>query len=133
MDALNDKVYNVYFGGRYQEEWSEDYTLSIRYENRRTVQARRVDGTWVPVGGDQQIVGADQDQGQKSRSQGSDRAPGSRFSGGRIRRGGSRGSLLGSGGGNSKDIFQHLQVNSFQSQIESIIADITGRYKRETG
>ena len=55
MDALNDKVYNVYFGGRYQEEWSEDYTLSIRYENRRTVQARRVDGTWVPVGGDQQI------------------------------------------------------------------------------
>ena len=29
MDVLNDKIYNVYFGGRYHEDWSEDYTLSI--------------------------------------------------------------------------------------------------------
>ena len=55
MDAVNDKIYNVYFGGRYHEDWSEDYTLSIHYENRRQVQARRQDGRWMPVGGDQQI------------------------------------------------------------------------------
>ena len=55
MDAINHKVYNVYFGGRYHEDWSEDYTLSIHYENRRQVQARYQDGQWIPVGGDQQI------------------------------------------------------------------------------
>ena len=55
MDALNGMTCNVYFGGRYQEDWSEDYTLSIHYENRRMAIARCVDGRWVPVGGDQQI------------------------------------------------------------------------------
>ena len=55
MDAVNDKTFTVYFGGRYFEDWSEDYTLSIRYENRRAVTARREDGRWVPTGGDPQI------------------------------------------------------------------------------
>ena len=55
MDALNDKTYTVYFGGRYHEDWTEDYALSIHYENRREVQAAKENGKWVPVGGDQQI------------------------------------------------------------------------------
>lgn len=55
MDALNNKTCTVYFGGRYYEDWAEDYTLSIHYENRRAVTARRVDGRWVPAGGDRQI------------------------------------------------------------------------------
>jgi len=55
MDAVKEKTYKVYFGGKYHEDWSEDYTLSIHYENRRQVEARRIEGKWVPVGGDQQI------------------------------------------------------------------------------
>ena len=55
MDAVNNNTYTVYFGGRYHEDWSEDYTLSIHYENRRQVQARRENGKWVPAGGDVQI------------------------------------------------------------------------------
>ena len=55
MDAVNDKTFTVYFGGRYHEDWTEDYTLSIHYENRRQVQASRSGGKWVPVGGNKQI------------------------------------------------------------------------------
>ena len=55
MDAVNDKTYTVYFGGKYSEDWSEDYTLSVHYENRRQVKAMRVDGRWIPVDGDPQI------------------------------------------------------------------------------
>ena len=40
MDAVSNKNCAVYFGGRYYENWSEDYTLSIKYENRRQVLAR---------------------------------------------------------------------------------------------
>ena len=39
MDAVSDKTYNVFFGGRFFENWSEDYTLSVTYENRRRVIA----------------------------------------------------------------------------------------------
>ncbi len=55
MDALIGNTCYVYFGGKYQEDWSEDYTLSIHYENRRQVIARCENGSWVPIGGDQQI------------------------------------------------------------------------------
>ena len=55
MDALSNKNCTVFFGGRYYENWSEDYTLSIRYENRRQVMARRMEGRWVPVAGDAEI------------------------------------------------------------------------------
>ena len=55
MDAVKDKTYTVYFGGKYFEDWSEDYTLSVHYENRRQVKAMRVDGRWIPVDGDPQI------------------------------------------------------------------------------
>ena len=55
MDALTEKCCTVYFGGRYYENWSEDYTLSIRYENRRQVLARNSGGRWTPVSGDQEI------------------------------------------------------------------------------
>ncbi len=55
MDAVNRQCYKVYFGGKYQEDWSEDYTLSIRYENRREVLACREGDRWTPAGGDKQI------------------------------------------------------------------------------
>ena len=55
MDAVSDKTYNVFFGGRYYENWSEDYTLSITYENRRQVLAHLQDDRWIPVGGDPKI------------------------------------------------------------------------------
>ena len=55
MDALSSRNCAVYFGGRYYENWSEDYTLSIRYENRRQVMARCVEGRWIPVAGDEGI------------------------------------------------------------------------------
>ena len=55
MDAVSDKTYNVFFGGRYFENWSEDYTLSITYENRRQVIAHWKDGRWIPIGGDAEI------------------------------------------------------------------------------
>ena len=55
MDAVSNKNCAVFFGGRYYENWSEDYTLSIKYENRRQVLARRQEGRWVPVAGDEGI------------------------------------------------------------------------------
>ena len=51
MDAVNNQNCTVFFGGRYYENWSEDYTLSVRYENRRQVTARHQDGRWIPVAG----------------------------------------------------------------------------------
>ena len=55
MDSVSEKCCTVYFGGRYYENWSEDYTLSVRYENRRQVLARFSGGRWVPVSGDLEI------------------------------------------------------------------------------
>ncbi len=55
MDSVSEKCCTVYFGGRYYENWSEDYTLSIRYENRRQVLARFTGGSWIPVSGDPEI------------------------------------------------------------------------------
>ena len=42
----------VPFGGSYRERWSEDYSLSIDYENRRLVEARWENGTWQARAGD---------------------------------------------------------------------------------
>ena len=55
MDSVSEKCCTVYFGGRYYENWSEDYTLSVRYENRRQVLARFSGGRWAPVSGDLEI------------------------------------------------------------------------------
>ncbi len=44
--------YTVWFGGSYQENWTEDYTLSIDYHDRRGVTAAWSEGRWIPVGGD---------------------------------------------------------------------------------
>ena len=55
MDAVNETSYAVYFGGRYHEDWTEDYSLSIHYENRRQVQAGWNGSKWRPVSGDKQI------------------------------------------------------------------------------
>ena len=48
--------YTVWFGGSYQENWTEDYTLSIVYHDRRGVTAAWGDGCWEPVGGDSVLV-----------------------------------------------------------------------------
>ena len=70
MDALISKAqdsraggartdtYTVWFGGRYRENWSDDYTLAVIYEGRRSVQARWSEGRWVPVGGDEKLCSA---------------------------------------------------------------------------
>ncbi|MBQ9685297.1 MAG: glycoside hydrolase family 13 protein [Oscillospiraceae bacterium] len=55
MDAVRGRTYRVYFGGSYREQWSEDYVLSIAYENRRWVEARRDGGRWIPVDGDEEL------------------------------------------------------------------------------
>ena len=55
MDPVNEKCCTVYFGGRYYEDWSEDYSLSVRYMNRRQVMARYTGGRWIPVSGDREI------------------------------------------------------------------------------
>ena len=42
----------LHFGGSYREHWSEDYSLSVRYEGRRSVDAVFTDGVWRAAGGD---------------------------------------------------------------------------------
>ena len=61
MDAVKsgkrvDKKYKVYFGGSYEERWSEDATLSVVYSDRRWVEAEQQNGRWIPVGGDEELV-----------------------------------------------------------------------------
>ena len=46
----------LYFGGSYREKWSEDYTLSVQYEGRKSVDAVCTDGVWRAVGGDAEWV-----------------------------------------------------------------------------
>ena len=48
--------FTVWFGGSYQEQWTQDYTLSIVYLGRRAVTAEWGDGCWVPVDGDRVLV-----------------------------------------------------------------------------
>lgn len=55
MDAVKNRIYKIYFGGSYRECWSEDYTLSIAYENRRCVEAKLAQGVWHAVGGDREL------------------------------------------------------------------------------
>jgi len=61
MDAVNTgktvkTTYKVYFGGSYEEHWSEDSTLSVVYSDRSFVEAEQQDGRWIPVGGDEELV-----------------------------------------------------------------------------
>ena len=46
----------LYFGGSYREQWSEDYTLAVHYEGRKSVDAVCTDGVWRAVGGDAEWV-----------------------------------------------------------------------------
>ena len=50
------REYTVFFGGNYHESWSENYILSISYENQKGVQAAFMDGCWQAVGGDRELV-----------------------------------------------------------------------------
>ena len=45
----------VYFGGSYQEHWSDDYTLAVHYQDRRWVEAENLNGRWAPVDGDRAL------------------------------------------------------------------------------
>ena len=47
--------YPVRFGGSYQEHWSEDYSLFVSYEGRRSVTARYMRGYWLPAAGDSEL------------------------------------------------------------------------------
>ncbi len=55
MDAVKERLYQVFFGGSYRECWDSDYTLSIAYEGRRMVLARKKNELWVPVDGDAEL------------------------------------------------------------------------------
>ncbi len=55
MDAVKESLYQVFFGGSYRECWDSDYTLSIAYEGRRMVLARRKNERWIPEGGDEKL------------------------------------------------------------------------------
>ena len=46
----------LHFGGSYREQWSPDYTLSVHYEGRKSVDVARVNGVWRAVGGDEEWV-----------------------------------------------------------------------------
>ena len=46
----------LHFGGTYRERWAEDYTLSVQYEDRTSVDAVCKDGVWRAVGGDPEWV-----------------------------------------------------------------------------
>ncbi len=48
-------ICRVYFGGTYQERWSENYTLSIDYSERKWVEAEFSAGLWRAVGGDEEL------------------------------------------------------------------------------
>ena len=51
-------TYPVWFGGSYDEHWSEDYSLFISYRNRRFVNARLTGDSWIPFGGDAALCAA---------------------------------------------------------------------------
>ncbi len=42
----------LHLGGSYREHWSEDYTLAVHYEDRKSVDAVCEDGVWRAAGGD---------------------------------------------------------------------------------
>ncbi len=50
--------YSIWFGGSYDEHWSEDYTLFVSYRDRRFVTARLTGESWIPAGGDAQLCAA---------------------------------------------------------------------------
>ena len=51
-------TYTIYFGGSYEEHWSEDSSLFISYRDRRSVTARLTGDCWLPVGGDARLCAA---------------------------------------------------------------------------
>ena len=46
----------VFFGGSYRECWTEDYRLTIEYENRRAVELSYDGSRWLPTGGDGELL-----------------------------------------------------------------------------
>ena len=55
MHAVNKKRYTIYFGGSYTENWHDDYTLSVVYKDRRSVEAEFDGKRWQAVGGDREL------------------------------------------------------------------------------
>lgn len=60
MHEINKKSVKLYFGGSYKEKWSSDYTLSVEYQNRKSVTATLApDGSrWIASEGEENIVNA---------------------------------------------------------------------------
>ena len=61
MHALTLKegtTYTIWFGGSYDEHWSEDYSLFVSYKDRRSVSARLTGESWIPAGGDAALCAA---------------------------------------------------------------------------
>ena len=56
MHALKDKKYTLYFGGTYTENWSDDYTMSVTYRDRRAVEAVFDGEGWRASGGDGELA-----------------------------------------------------------------------------
>lgn len=56
MDVLNDRKYNVFFGGGYNEQWSADYKMSVVYHDRKVVEAAHDGEKWIAVGGDAELT-----------------------------------------------------------------------------
>lgn len=55
MDAVKERLYPVFFGGSYRENWTGDFRLSVSYEGRSMVLARKKNELWVPVDGDAEL------------------------------------------------------------------------------
>lgn len=51
MDAVKTKS-KVWFGGSFEEHWSNDYRLYVSYHDRRLVTAEKTESGWQPAGGD---------------------------------------------------------------------------------
>ena len=58
LTAAEGTKYNIFFGGSYEEHWSEDYTLFVSYSGRKHVEARLTGGEWIPAGGDTALCAA---------------------------------------------------------------------------
>ena len=54
-EGAHNGNFTIWFGGSYEEKWTDDFTLSVDYRDRRPVIAAWGDGCWKPVGGDDVI------------------------------------------------------------------------------
>ena len=56
VSEIKSEICKVWFGGVYQERWSEDYKLTIEYQDRKWVEAGLSNGRWQALSGDGELV-----------------------------------------------------------------------------